>query len=90
MGANCHARVGDPVTARTVTPLEIDAVKFPSGTMVRGHVTKAEPMLLLLVFDSIEVDKTAPLPARSLRGNDAASCTGAPITTYRCAALSAS
>ena len=57
-----HARVGDPVTARTVTPLDIDAVKFPSGAMVKGHVAKAEPMLLLLVFDSIEVDKTMPLP----------------------------
>ncbi len=53
------------MTARTVTPLEIDAVKFPSGAMVRGHVAKAEPMLLLLVFDSIEVDKTAPLPVGS-------------------------
>ncbi len=57
--------MGNPVTARTVTPLEIDAVKFPSGAMVRGHVAKAEPMLLLLVFDSIEVDKTAPLPVGS-------------------------
>ena len=53
------------MTARTVTPLEIDAVKFPSGAMVKGHVAKAEPMLLLLVFDSIEVDKTTPLPVGS-------------------------
>ena len=53
------------MTARTVTPLEIDAVKFPSGAMVKGHVAKAEPKLLQLVFDSIEVDKTAPLPVGS-------------------------
>jgi len=53
-----HARVGDAVTARTVTPLEFDEVKFPAGATVKGHIVEAEPMRLLLAFDRIEVHKS--------------------------------
>ena len=49
------------MTARTVMPLEFDEVKFPPGAMIKGHVVQAEPMRLLLVFDSIEVNQSTPL-----------------------------
>ena len=56
-----HARVGDAVTAGTVTPLELDGQKFPPGVIVKGHVAEAQPSRLLLVFDGVEVEKKAPL-----------------------------
>ena len=56
-----HARVGDEVTARTVTPLEFNGSKFPAGAVVKGHVAEAAPNRLLLLFDSIVVKKNAPV-----------------------------
>lgn len=56
-----HARVGDEVTARTITPLEFNGSKFPAGAVVKGHVAEAAPDRLLLVFDSIAVKKSAPV-----------------------------
>jgi hypothetical protein len=56
-----HARVGDEVTARTITPLEFNGSKFPAGAVVKGHVAEAAPNRLLLVFDSIVVKKSAPV-----------------------------
>jgi hypothetical protein len=57
-----QANVGDEVTAKTVTPLEFGGAKFPSGATVIGHVTRAEPSRLVLVFDHIVVKKNAPVP----------------------------
>jgi hypothetical protein len=57
-----HTKAGDEVTARTVTPLEIGGEKFPVGATVVGHVTKAEPNILILVFDQIVVKKNSPVP----------------------------
>lgn len=54
-----HAKAGDEVTARTITPLEFKGSKFPVGAVVRGHVAEAAPNRLLLVFDSIFVKKNA-------------------------------
>lgn len=63
-----HARVGDEVTARTITPLEFNGAKFAPGAVVKGHVAEAAPNRLSLVFDSIVVKKSAPVPlALSLR-----------------------
>lgn len=56
-----HARVGEEVTARTITPLEFNGSKFPAGAVVKGHVAEAAPDRLLLVFDSIVVKKSAPV-----------------------------
>jgi hypothetical protein len=56
-----HARVGDEVTARTITPLEFNGSKFPAGTVVKGRVAEVAPNRLLLVFDSIVVKKNAPV-----------------------------
>jgi hypothetical protein len=56
-----RARVGDEVTARTITPLEFNGSKFPVGAVVKGHVAEAAPDRLLLVFDSIVVKKSAPV-----------------------------
>jgi hypothetical protein len=56
-----HAKVGDEVTARTITQLEFTGSKFPAGAVVRGHVAEAAPNRLLLVFDSIVVKKNAPV-----------------------------
>jgi hypothetical protein len=57
-----HARVGSDVTARTVTPLEFNGAKFPAGTIVKGHIAKAEPSRLVLVFDHIEAKKSPLMP----------------------------
>ena len=57
-----HVKSGDEVTARTVSAVEVDGTKFPVGATVVGHVTKAEPNLLILVFDQIAVKKNAPVP----------------------------
>jgi hypothetical protein len=57
-----HAKVGDEVTARTVTPLEFDGAKFPTGSTVIGHVKQVDPSRLVLVFDHIVVKKNAPAP----------------------------
>lgn len=54
-----HTRVGDEVTARTITPLEFNGSKVPAGAVVKGHVAEAAPDRLLLVFDSIVVKKSA-------------------------------
>ena len=54
-----HAKAGDEVTARTVTPLEFDGAKFPAGSTVIGHVKEADPGRLLLVFDHLAVKKNA-------------------------------
>lgn len=56
-----HARVGDEVTARAITPLEFNGSKFPAGAVVKGHVAEAAPNRILLVFDSIVVKKNAPV-----------------------------
>ena len=56
-----HAKPGDEVTARTITPLEFKGSKFPVGAVVRGHVAEVDPNRLRLVFDSIAVKKNAPL-----------------------------
>jgi hypothetical protein len=56
-----HARVGDDVTARTITPLEFNGSKFPAGALVKGHVAETAPNRLLLVFDSIVVKKNPPV-----------------------------
>ena len=48
-----HARVGDEVTARTITPLEFNRSKFPPGAVVKGHVAQASPDRMLLMLDSI-------------------------------------
>jgi hypothetical protein len=56
-----NARVGDEVTARTITALEFGGAKFPSGAVVRGHVAEAAQSRLLLVFDSIAVKKNPPV-----------------------------
>jgi hypothetical protein len=63
-----RARVGDEVTARTVTPLEFNGAKIPTGAIVQGHVAEAEETRLLLVFDRIGADNSTPLSLRlSLR-----------------------
>ena len=63
-----HARLGDEVTARTITPLEFSGSKFPADAVVKGHVAEASPNRLVLVFDSIVVKKSAPVVlALSLR-----------------------
>jgi hypothetical protein len=56
-----HARVGDEVIARTITPIEFNRSKFPAGAVVKGHVAEAAPDRLLLVFDSIMTKKNAPV-----------------------------
>src|SRR5579859_1266062 len=56
-----HARAGDAVTARTVTPLEFDGAKVPPGAVVKGHIAEAQPNRLVLVFDGIDVEKNTPL-----------------------------
>jgi hypothetical protein len=58
-----HAKAGDGVTARTVTPLELGGMRFPVGATLAGRVTKAEANLLVVVFDQIAVRKD---PAVSL------------------------
>jgi hypothetical protein len=57
-----HVRPGDEITVRTVMPLEFGGIKFPAGTVVKGHVAAAEPNRLLLVFDGIEPKKNTPVP----------------------------
>jgi hypothetical protein len=57
-----HVKSGYEVTARTVSALEVEGTIFPLGATVVGHVTKAEPNLLTLVFDQIAVKKNAPVP----------------------------
>jgi hypothetical protein len=60
--------VGDQVTVRTVTPLEINGQKFPSGATVIGHITQAEPSRLALLFDQVATKKNTPVAMRfSLR-----------------------
>ena len=56
-----HARVGDEVTARTITPFDLNGSKFAAGAVVKGHIAEAAPNRLLLVFDSIVVKKSAPV-----------------------------
>jgi hypothetical protein len=62
-----HIKPGDEVTARTATPLEFGGARFPVGATVVGHITKAEPNLLILVFDQITVKKTSSPLSLSLR-----------------------
>lgn len=57
-----HAKAGDELTARTITPLEFGGTKFPVGSTVAGHITKAEPNLLIVVFDQLLVKKNPPAP----------------------------
>jgi len=57
-----QAKVGDEVTARTVTSLEFDGTKFPTGATVTGHVAEVDPGRLVLLFDHIAVKKKAPVP----------------------------
>ena len=54
-----HAKVGDEITARTATPLEIAGLKV--GAIVTGRVTKADQNLLVLAFDQIAVKKDPPV-----------------------------
>jgi len=62
------AKVGDVVTAETVTPLELDSMKVPLRTKVIGHVLTAEPNRLVLVFDQIVIKKDQSIPLKfSLR-----------------------
>jgi len=56
-----HVKAGDEITARTATPLDFDRTSFPVGAIIVGHVTKAEPNLLILVFDQIVVKKNSPV-----------------------------
>jgi hypothetical protein len=35
-----HAKVGDEITARTATAIEIIWIKCPVGALVLGHITK--------------------------------------------------
>jgi hypothetical protein len=58
-----HAKAGDEIFARTVTLLEFDGIKFPVGAIVSGHITKAEPNLLVVVFDQLLVKKNSPVPS---------------------------
>jgi hypothetical protein len=62
-----HSKPGDEVTARTVSPLEFGGTHFPVGATVVGHITKADPNLLILVFDQITVKKTSSPLSLSLR-----------------------
>jgi hypothetical protein len=57
-----HVKAGDEVTARTANPLEFDGTRFPVGATVVGHITKAEPNLLILVFDQIMVKNNSRRP----------------------------
>jgi hypothetical protein len=56
-----HAKAGDEVKARTATALEINAMKFPVGSVAIGHVTRADQNLLIVVFDQIAVKKDPPV-----------------------------
>jgi hypothetical protein len=56
-----HAKVGDEITARTATALDITGIKFPVGALVQGHITKVEPNLLVMVFNQIAVKKEPPV-----------------------------
>jgi len=57
-----HVRPGDEITLRTVMPLEFEGTKFPAGIAVKGHIAKAEPNRLLLVFDRVEAKQNTPVP----------------------------
>src|SRR5690349_8821264 len=54
-----HAKAGDEVTAKTITPLNFAGTKFAPGAIVKGHVTEAASDHLSLVFDSITVKKNS-------------------------------
>ena len=62
-----HVKAGDEVSARTVSPLDFGGMKFPVGATVVGHVTRAEPNLVILVFDQIAVKHSATALSLSLR-----------------------
>ncbi len=62
-----HVKAGDEVTVRTANLLEFGGTKFPVGATVVGHVTKAEPNLVILVFDQIVVKHSATPLSLSLR-----------------------
>jgi hypothetical protein len=62
-----HVKPGDEVSARTVSPLEFGGTHFPVGATVVGRVTRAEPNLLILVFDQLMVKKTSSPLSLSLR-----------------------
>lgn len=60
--AAAHVRPGDEIMARTVMPLEFEGTKFPAGTVLKGHVSEAQPNRLLLVFDRVEAKNSPAVP----------------------------
>jgi hypothetical protein len=64
------AKVNDPITAQTVTPLTLkDGTVIPAGSTLLGHVVKVEAdsadqhiSSIAIAFDSVELKKKAKLP----------------------------
>ena len=75
-----HAKAGDEVTAKTITPLDFAGTKYAPGAILKGHVTDAAPDHLSLVFDSITVKKNSTPLGLSLRAVMMPHAQGTPIS----------
>jgi hypothetical protein len=59
------AKVGDVVSAKLSTDATVGAAKFPSGSHLLGKITDVQPSTLVVLFDSVQVKKAAPVPTHA-------------------------